>query len=482
MSLVTKTAWELQQLIDAGEVHPRELVQAFVDRIDALDPAIGAFLARMDGDAFEVASRGGGGRWGGGIPIALKDNYYTAGIPTTAGSRMLEGYVPRHDAPLVERLRQAGMPILGKTNMDEFAMGPSTENSAFQVTRNPWDRSRVPGGSSGGSAAAVAAHLVPWALGSDTGGSVRQPAALCGVVGLKPTYGRLPTEGLVPLVPSLDCAGCITKDVRDAALLFGILSGEAAGKAAGNGKPPYVAELGRDIQGLKVGLPREYLGPGVEGDVREAIARVAEVLEGLGAHVEEMSLPSLGLALAAYYALSSVEAGSVIASYVEKARAQASGAARAGDGSAAGDPAAKLGLEPKWRMVLGAAVANGTKSIPKSVYGKAQAVREAVAQEFLGALQRWDVLIGPTTPGGASPLGTPATDAVKAYAANLCTIPVNLAGLPAISVPCGLDHQGLPLGVQFIGPPGAEAAILKVAYAYEQESGSHRLRLGEQLP
>lgn len=480
MSLVLQTAGQLQDMVRRGDVHPRDVTEAFLRRVEQVDPELNAFLAvtgeRALAHADEAAVAGLPG-----VPVAVKDNLSTEGVATTAASRMLADYVPPFDATAVARLRQAGLPLLGKTNMDEFGMGSSTERSAFKVTRNPWALDRAPGGSSGGSAAAVAAHLVPWALGSDTGGSIRQPAALCGVVGLKPTYGRVSRYGLIPLAPSLDCVGPITLDVRDAALLLNVLAGHdpADPTSAAGDVPDFTAGLGREVKGLRIGLPQELLAGPVEPETAAAVRRAATVLEGLGASVEETSLPHSGDALAAYLVIMSAEAASSLARYDGVRYGYRSQDAPDTIRMFENTRAEGFGPEVKWRIVLGTWALTGDNK--EKVFRQAQRVRALVRRDFQRAFEQFDVLLTPTSPWPAFPLGGPADRGEQAYAADMCTVPPSLAGVPALSVPCGLSAEGLPLGLQLIGRPFDEATLLQVAYAYEQAAGAARWRLGEEV-
>ena len=489
MSLVFRPAHELRDLLRRGEITARELVQAFLDRIEKVEPRVGSFLtvcgpsALAEAEAVDAAATGNGAAFSelAGIPVALKDNLSTAQVRTTCASRFLENYVPPYDATVVTRLRQAGLPILGKTNMDEFAMGSSTENSAFQITRNPWHLGRVPGGSSGGSAAAVAAHEVPWALGSDTGGSIRQPAAFCGVVGLKPTYGRVSRFGLVAFASSLDQVGTLTKDVRDAALLLGIISGHdpADSTSVQEPVPDYTAVLGRAIKGLRIGLPREYFVPGMDPEVEQAVREAVRVLEGLGAHVDEVSLPHSEYALATYYLIATSEASSNLARYDGVRYGYRSKLARDSVEMFENSRGEAFGPEVKRRILMGTyALSAGYYD---AYYLKALKVRTLIRRDFETAFQRFDLLAAPTTPTTAFALGERLEDPLQMYLSDVCTLPANLAGIPALSIPCGLSQDGLPIGFQLMGRPFDEATLLQVAYAYEQAVDARRWRLGEEV-
>lgn len=406
--------------------------------------------------------------------MAVKDIICTRELPTTCGSRILEGWLPPYDATVVTRLRDAGAIVLGKTNLDEFAMGSSTENSAFGPTRNPWDLERVPGGSSGGSAAAVAAGMAPLALGSDTGGSIRQPAGFTGVVGLKPTYGRVSRYGLVAFASSLDQIGPMTRTVADAALLLRVIAGHDPrdSTSADLPVPDYAAALNGRADGLRIGIAREAFGAGLQPEVREAVMAAAGVLEGLGASLTEVSLPAIDYALPTYYLLATSEASANLARYdgvqyglrvrTDDIFSMYTRTRRQGFGS-----------EVKRRIML------GTYALSAGYYEgfflKAQRVRTLVRKEFLDAFARVDLVLMPVSPTVAFRLGEKVDDPLQMYLADVYTIPVNLAGLPGISVPCGLAG-GLPIGLQLIGRPFDEATVLRAAHAYEQAAPWHTQR------
>ncbi len=466
----------IHELTDAyrrGDLTPTAVAEAYLARIDALDGRLGAYLTVVRDQAL-AAARESELRWRAGAPlgpldgapVALKDVLCTRGVRTTCGSKMLESFVPPYDATVVERLRAAGAVILGKTNMDEFAMGSSTEHSAFHPTRNPWDLARVPGGSSGGSAAAVAGGLAAGGFGSDTGGSIRQPAAFCGVVGMKPTYGRVSRYGLVALASSLDQVGPFARDVRDAALLLGAVAGHDRRDATSIQAPvpDYVAELSKGVAGLTLGLPDEYFIDGMDPDVERAVRAAIEVLKELGARLERVSLPTTRHSLAAYYLILPAEASSNLARYdgvkfglrvpgrdlVEmESRTRAAG----------------FGAEVKRRIMLGTyALSAGYYD---AYYGKAQSVRTLVRREFAAAFARVDLIVAPTTPNVAFKHGE-KEDPLSMYLNDVFTIPGNLSGIPGISVPCGFSVTGLPIGLQVLGRPLDEPRVLRAAYAYEQ--------------
>jgi len=456
-----------------GEASPVAVTEAYLARIAALDARVGAYLT-VTADEALAAARAAEARYRAGTPrgpldgapLALKDVFCTRGVRTTCGSRILEAFVPPYDATIVERLRAAGAVLLGKTNMDEFAMGSSTEHSAFQLTRNPWDLSRVPGGSSGGSAAAVAGGLAAGAFGTDTGGSVRQPAAFCGVVGLKPTYGRVSRYGLIAFASSLDHVAPLALDVTDAALLLGAVAGHDPLDATSVDVPvpDYAAGLGGGVRGLRVGVPDEYFGGGLDPEIERAVRAAIDVLRDLGATVERVSLPTTQHGVATYYIVAPAEASSNLALYdgvkyglrvPGKDLIDMAGRTRA----------AGFGPEVKRRIMLGTyALSAGYHD---AYYGQAQKVRTLVRREFEAAFARVDLLAAPTTPGVAFEHGAKA-DPLAMYMNDVYTIPASMTGLPAISLPCGFSAAGLPIGLQLIGPALDEATLLRAAHAYEQ--------------
>ncbi len=455
------------------EVAPSDLVRGSLQRIDALDGRIHAFLS-VNREGALATARQWDSRYArgedlpplAGIPIAVKDIICMEGLPTTCGSRILEGWVPPYDATVVARLKAAGAIIVGKTNLDEFAMGSSTENSGYGPTRNPWDLERVPGGSSGGSAAAVGAGMVPLALGTDTGGSIRQPAGFTGVVGLKPTYGRVSRYGLVAFASSLDQIGPLARTVADAALMLGVIAGHDPRDSTSLEVPvpDYRDGLDGGLRGLRIGLVREAFGEGLQGDVKDAVLAATHTLEGLGASLEEISLPTLEYALPTYYLLATSEASSNLARY---------DGVRYGLRAPADDIYAMFtrtrrdgfGAEVKRRIML------GTYALSAGYYEgfflKAQRVRTMIRRDFLRALSLVDVLAMPVSPTVAFKFGEKIEDPLQMYLADVYTIPVNLAGLPGISVPCGFG-QGLPIGLQLIGKPFDEPTLLRAAAAYER--------------
>ncbi|MBI2461810.1 MAG: Asp-tRNA(Asn)/Glu-tRNA(Gln) amidotransferase subunit GatA [Candidatus Rokubacteria bacterium] len=469
--------------LSAGELRASELVRAYLDRIDALDPTIRAYLAVSREAALEQAvaaderwRAGNGVRPLEGIPLALKDVLCTRGVRTTCGSRILADFVPPYDATVVVRLSAAGAIVLGKTNMDEFAMGSSTENSAFHPTRNPWALDRVPGGSSGGSAAAVAADLAAGALGTDTGGSIRQPAALCGVVGLKPTYGRVSRYGLVAFASSLDQVGPIGKDVRDAALLLEAIAGHDPmdSTSADQPVPDYQAALGQGVEGLRVGIPNEYFVEGMDPEVEAAVWEAVRVLEKLGARPARVSLPHTPYAVAAYYLIAPAEASSNLARYDGVKYGYRAPGGKDVIEMYGRTRAEGFGPEVKRRIMLGTYALSA--GYYEAYYGKAQRVRTLIRRDFERAFAEVDVIVTPTSPSAAFRLGEKTEDPLQMYLSDIFTISVNLAGLPGVSLPCGFTAAGLPIGLQLIGQAFDEATLLRVAHAYEQATDWHTRR------
>ncbi|MGB6453721.1 MAG: Asp-tRNA(Asn)/Glu-tRNA(Gln) amidotransferase subunit GatA [Streptosporangiaceae bacterium] len=476
--LTRLSAAEIGAAVAAGDVSAVEVTQAHLDRIVTVEPELHAFLHVAGIGALAAAEeidrkRAAGGQLGplAGVPLALKDVLTTADMPTTCGSRILEGWQPPYDATVTRRLRDAGVIILGKTNMDEFAMGSSTENSAFGTSRNPWDRSRVPGGSSGGSSAAVAGYEAPLGIGTDTGGSIRQPAAVCGIVGMKPTYGGSSRYGLVAFASSLDTPGPLARSVLDAALLHEAISGHDPRDATSVDAPvpPVVAAARQaDVAGLRIGVVSELSGEGYQAGVQSRFTAAVELLESLGAKVTEVSCPHFSYALPAYYLIAPSEAASNLARF----DAMRYGLRVGDDGSRSADEvmsltrAAGFGAEVKRRIMLGTyALSSGYYD---AYYGKAQQVRTLICRDFDAAFDQVDVLVSPTTPTTAFAIGERADDPMAMYLADLCTIPSDLAGNAAISVPCGLaPEDGLPVGLQVMAPALADDRTYRVAAAVE---------------
>jgi aspartyl-tRNA(Asn)/glutamyl-tRNA(Gln) amidotransferase subunit A len=479
LEIYSQTIREASSAIERGDVSPVELVKAVLGRIDAVEGEVGAYITVNRDDAVEQAKqaeksiKNGVKRSLNGIPIAVKDNICTEGIRTTCSSRMLENFIPPYESTATQRLKKEGYILIGKTNLDEFAMGSSTENSAFGHTKNPWDRSRVPGGSSGGSAAAVAADECIAALGSDTGGSIRQPAAFCGVVGFKPTYGMVSRYGLVAFASSLDQIGTITKNVEDSAILLNVICGHDQLDSTSVSKeiPDFTSLLGQDIKGMKVGFPREYFIEGMEREVEESVKEAIKMLESLGAIPVEISLPHTGYAVATYYVLATSEASANLARY---------DGVRYGLRTKGTDlldmymrtRAEGFGAEVKRRIILGTyALSSGYYD---AYYRKAQQVRTLIKRDFQKAYEKVDVIVTPTTPTTAFRAGEKTEDPLQMYLSDIFTISVNLAGVPAISLPCGLTSGGLPVGLQIIGNHFDEGSVLRAAYAYEQNTDWHR--------
>jgi aspartyl-tRNA(Asn)/glutamyl-tRNA(Gln) amidotransferase subunit A len=465
---------EARELLDRKEISARELLDAVFARIDAVEDRVRAYVTLTRERAHEMAGETKGGPLAG-IPLAVKDNMCTKGTRTTCASRILENYVPPYESTVTSRLLGAGYVLPGKTNMDEFAMGSSCENSGFFPTHNPWDTARIPGGSSGGSAAAVAADECIAALGSDTGGSIRQPASLCGVVGLKPTYGRVSRYGLVAFASSLDQIGPITKTVRDAAIIMNVISGHDPrdSTSAPVPAPDFTEGLGREIRGLKIGVPREYFIEGMDPEVEAAVREAIRQLESLGAETVEVSLPHTDYAIATYYVLATSEASSNLARY---------DGVRYGYRSQGGDlmdmymktRAEGFGPEVKRRIMLGTfALSSGYYD---AYYLKAQRVRTLVKKDFEEAFRKVDLLVTPTTPEVAFRKGEKTADPLKMYLSDIFTNSVNLAGVPGISLPCGFSKENLPVGLQIIGRHFDEETVLRAAHAYEQSTGWHTRR------
>ena len=474
MTVFERTSAELQAALKAGELTIADLTNESFARVEKLDGDVAAFLALNKEEATaraaeldKVPFEERGPLFG--MPIGVKDNIVTEGLETTCASKILEGFMPIYDATVVKKLRDAGMVTIGKLNMDEFAMGSSNENSAFKTTKNPWNLNHVPGGSSGASAAAVAAGEVPFSLGSDTGGSIRQPAAYCGVVGMKPTYGRVSRFGLVAFASSLDQIGPITRNVRDNALLLEAISGvdEMDSTSADVAVPNYAAALNGDIKGLRIAVPKEFLGEGVGEAARQSVLEALDVLKGLGATIEEVSLPHSKYALAAYYILSSSEASSNLSRFDGIRYGYRTENAKNLLELYKNTRAEGFGDEVKRRIMLGTySLSAGTYD---AYYKKAQQVRTLIKQDYDKVFENYDVIVGPTAPTAAFAIGQNINDPLTMYANDILTIPINLAGVPAISVPCGFEN-GLPLGLQIIGNHFDEETIYRVAYAYEQQT------------
>lgn len=476
MEIIKKDATEIRDLLRSGDLSAQEVTEAFLDRIEKTEPVLNAFITVTADLAVKTAAEIDSGRRSGddvgplgGVPIALKDALSTRGIKTTCGSRMLEDYVPVYDATAVQKLIEAGAVITGKCNLDEFAMGSSTESSFFGITRNPWDTERVPGGSSGGPAAAVASGQAPWALGTDTGGSVRQPSAFCGLVGLKPTYGLVSRYGLLPLASSFDQVGTITRNVADCALLLGIVSGRDRNDSTSVDRkvPDYLSGLQADLSGKSIGVVREISGKGIDKGVMDRFNEAVELLQRLGARCEEVSLPSLSRGFYTYYVLSSAEASSNLSRldgvrYGHRVADNVSDVWEMYDRSRAEG----FGEEVKRRILFGTYVLTADQY--EAYFVKAQKVRTMVILDFERAWESFDLLVSPTAPSTAFRIGEKGEEISGMYTSDDCTCPANLAGIPALSMPCGLS-EGLPVGLQIMAPRFAEQRLLNVAHTLEQE-------------
>ncbi len=476
MNITDLTVHELQEKLQNKEITIKEITESYCDRINEKEPEVGAFVTtyldeakKKAGDIQEKIDNGEDLGDFAGIPIGIKDNLCMKGTKTTCSSKMLENFVSPYDATVIENLKNENIVSLGKLNMDEFAMGSSTESSYFKKTRNPWDLNKVPGGSSGGSAAAVAANMVPWALGSDTGGSIRQPASLCGVVGLKPTYGLVSRFGLVAFASSLDQIGPITKDVRDSAMLLNLIAGhdEKDTTSENREKVDYTKALKNDVKGLKIGVPKEFYGEGINEEVKENLKNAIETYKGLGAEIEEFSLDVAKYALATYYIIACAEASSNLGRFdgirygyrtkeysnlkeiYKKSRSEG------------------FGPEVKRRIILGTYVLSS--GYYDAYYKKAQQVRTLVSNEFSKAFEKYDVILTPTSPVTAFKIGEKSNNPLEMYLADICTVSINIAGVPAISIPCGVDSENMPVGMQLIGNKFQEEKILNAAYTFEQK-------------
>ena len=477
MDITELTVHELIEKLEKKELTSTEITQSYVDRIKEKELEVQAFVTTLEDDALKQAKNIDKKRESGeitnklaGIPIGIKDNMCTKGIKTTCSSRMLENFVSPYDATVVEKLNSENLIDLGKLNMDEFAMGGSTEYSYFHKTFNPWNLNKVPGGSSGGSAAAVAANMVPWALGSDTGGSIRQPSSFCGVVGLKPTYGLVSRYGLVAFASSLDQIGPITKDVEDAAILLNLIAGhdEKDTTSADMSKRDYTKNLKRNIKGKKIGVPKEFFGEGINAEVKEKLQQAIETYKELGADVEEFSLDIAKYSLATYYIIACAEASSNLGRFdgirygyrtpefsnlkelYKKSRSEG------------------FGPEVKRRIILGTYVLSS--GYYDAYYKKAQQVRTLVMNEFNKAFEKYDVILTPTAPTVAFDIGSKSNNPLEMYLADICTVSVNIAGLPGISIPCGVDSEEMPVGMQLIGNKFDEEKLLNMAYIFEQKT------------
>ena len=476
MEITELTVHELQEKLKNKELTINEITKAYINKIHEKEKDVQAFVTTLEDKATEKADeiqeKIDNGEIKGefaGIPIGIKDNICTKGVKTTCSSKMLENFISPYDATVMEKINQENMINLGKLNMDEFAMGGSTEYSYFKKTRNPWNLNKVPGGSSGGSAAAVASNMVPWALGSDTGGSIREPASFCGVVGLKPTYGLVSRYGLVAFASSLDQIGPITKDVRDAAMLLNIIAGHDKKDTTSVeiDKKDYTKCLTGNIRGIKIGIPKEFYGEGINQSVKETLEKSIEIYKELGAEIEEFSLDIAKYSLASYYIIACAEASSNLGRYdgirytyrtkdfknlkelYKKSRSEG------------------FGPEVKRRIILGTYVLSS--GYYDAYYKKAQQVRTLVMKEFEKAFEKYDLILTPTSPTVAFDIGAKSNNPLEMYLSDICTVSVNIAGLPAISIPCGVDNEQMPIGMQLIGNKFEEETILNAAYTFEQK-------------
>lgn len=476
MNIIDLTVRELQEKIKNKELTVTQIVEAYTNRINEKEKDVQAFVTTLTEEANKQAEEIEAKKQTGeiigdfvGIPIGIKDNMCTKGIRTTCSSKMLENFVAPYDATVIEKLKNENIINLGKLNMDEFAMGGSTEYSYFKKTKNPWNLDKVPGGSSGGSAAAVAAGMVPWALGSDTGGSIRQPSSFCGVVGLKPTYGLVSRYGLVAFASSLDQIGPITKDVYDSAMLLNLIAGpdERDTTCSKREKVDYTKCLKNDVKGIKIGIPKEFFAEGVNEEVRANLENAIATYKELGAEIEEFSLDVANYSLATYYIIACAEASSNLGRF---------------DGIRYGYRAENIkdikdlfkksrsegfGAEVKRRIILGTYVLSS--GYYDAYYKKAQQVRTLVMKKFSEAFKKYDVILTPTSPTVAFNIGEKSSNPLEMYLSDICTVSVNIAGLPGISIPCGVDSKGMPIGVQLIGDKFCEEKILNAAYTLEQK-------------
>ena len=470
---------DVQQKLRSKEVSPAEILRALDARIAQVDPQIHGYLSRDLEAAMKCAESADVSLPLGGVPIAIKDVINVTGEPCTAASKILQGYRANYDATVIRKLRAAGAIPFGRCNLDEFAMGSSTENSAFGHTRNPWDTTRIPGGSSGGSAAVVAADEAFAALGSDTGGSIRQPAALCGIVGLKPTYGRVSRFGLIAFASSLDQIGPFTKTVRDSALVLNAIAGRDPQDSTSLDEPvpDHTALLGRDLKGVRLGMPREYFIDGIDPQVDAAVRAAVRHYESLGAEIVEVSLPNTEHAVGVYYIIATAEASANLARFDGVRYGH-----RAADATSLLDHygrtrAEGFGPEVKRRIILGTYVLSS--GYYDAFYVRAQKVRTLIRRDFSAAFEKVDALICPTSPEVAFKAGDRSDDPLKMYLADIFTIATNLAGIPGISIPCGfadMDGKKLPVGLQLLGKPFQEAQLLQIAHAYEQATDWHKAR------
>lgn len=469
------TVHELVEKLNKNELSSEEIVKAYKARIEDKEKDVKAFITTTLDEAEKEAVKADEERKSGtkssfaGVPIGIKDNLCTNGVKTTCASKMLENFVAPYDATVVEKLKEQDIISLGKLNMDEFAMGSSTENSAMQITHNPWNLNKVPGGSSGGSAAAVAADMVPWALGSDTGGSIREPSSFCGVVGLKPTYGLVSRYGLVAFASSLDQVGPITKDVTDCAMLLNLIAGhdEKDSTSYNIEKKDYTKSLKNDVKGLKIGVPKEFFGEGINTEVKAKLEEAIEKYKEMGAIVEECSLDVSEYALATYYIIACAEASSNLGRFDGIRYGYRAKDYKNLKELFVNSRSEAFGPEVKRRIILGTYVLSS--GYYDAYYKKAQKVRTFVKKEFDKNFEKYDVLLTPVAPTTAFGIGEKSNNPLEMYLADICTVSINIAGVPAISIPCGVDSEGMPIGMQLIGNRFDEETILNAAYTFEQK-------------
>ena len=476
MEITELTVHELQEKLKNKELTIKEITEAYANRIDEKEKDVQAFVTVLTDSAKkkaeEIQNKIDSGEIKGefaGIPIGIKDNICTKGVKTTCSSKMLENFVSPYDATVMEKINNENMINLGKLNMDEFAMGGSTEYSYFYPTKNPWNLNKVPGGSSGGTAAAVASNMVPWALGSDTGGSIREPASFCGVVGLKPTYGLVSRYGLVAFASSLDQIGPITKDVRDSAILLNIIAGHDKKDTTSVEleKKDYTKCLKNDVKGLKIGVPKEFYAEGINEEVKETLNKAIERYKKLGAEIEEFSLDIAKYSLASYYIIACAEASSNLGRFDGIRYTYRTGEFKNLKELYKKSRSEGFGPEVKRRIILGTYVLSS--GYYDAYYKKAQQVRTLVMNEFNKAFEKYDVILVPTSPTTAFDIGSKSNNPLEMYLADICTVSVNIAGLPGISIPCGVDKEGMPIGMQLIGNKFCEETILNAAYTFEQD-------------
>ena len=472
MDITELTVHELVKKLDNNEVTSKQIVDAYTKKINEKEKDVKAFITLTTDDAIkqaEAIDKNGRNNELAGIPIGIKDNLCTKNVKTTCASKMLENFVSPYDATVIEKINECEMINLGKLNMDEFAMGSSTENSAMQITHNPWNLNKVPGGSSGGSAAAVAANMVPWALGSDTGGSIREPSAFCGVVGLKPTYGLVSRYGLVAFASSLDQVGPITKDVTDSAMLLNVIAGkdEKDSTSINHEKEDYTKYLKQDVKGLKIGVPKEFFGEGINEEVKSKLKEAIKTYENLGAEVEECSLDVAKYSLATYYIIACAEASSNLGRFDGIRYGYRTKKYSNLDELYKNSRTEGFGKEVKRRIILGTYVLSS--GYYDAYYKKAQKVRTYVVNKFNEAFKKYDVLLTPVSPTTAFTIGSKSNNPLEMYLADICTVSINIAGVPAISIPAGVDSNNMPIGMQLIANRFNEGKIYNAAYAFEQK-------------